>query len=212
MMFLAVWGPSLAGVLLTWWIEGGSAVKRLLSRLTIVQVGWKWWAAAVVLPLALQGGAVVLASFFIDVRVDRLGPGTWSQVTYFLTIGLLSSPFGEEIGWRGFALPRLLERMSALSAALVIWIVWAVWHLPAFIVPGVAKAVLPEGLTLTAFACFALPAIVLVTWVYLNGRRSLLLAVLFHFAIVLQQSALGGENIAGLVWSGVACFALAAAA
>ncbi len=100
--------------------------------------------------------------------------------------------------------------MRALTAAVVLGGVWTAWHLPAFLLPGVAEVIFPPSLTLLPFACFAIPATVLINWLYINSR-SLLLAVLFHFGLVLQLSSLESNRATSLVWMGVICFAVAAA-
>lgn len=81
----------------------------------------------------------------------------------------------EELGWRGFALPNLLDRFSALGASLVIGGVWAVWHLPAFAISGTGFR---ESFVAFLAATFAVS--VIFTWLYLNANRSVLLAMIFH--------------------------------
>jgi membrane protease YdiL (CAAX protease family) len=86
---------------------------------------------------------------------------------------------GEEIGWRGYALPKLLQSHSAVAANLILGILWGGWHLPTFFVPGAPQA----GIPFVAFLLFTTGASVLFTWLYLHTRGSLLLATLFHGAI-----------------------------
>jgi membrane protease YdiL (CAAX protease family) len=124
--------------------------------------------------------------------------------------GFLFSPLGEEIGWRGFALPRLTKHMSALSAALLTGVIWIVWHAPVFLVPPLERAIFPPGLSYLAFACMALPVSVLISWVYLNGR-SLLLPVFFHFLVLFQVTSIQKDAPLALVWASISLFAAAAA-
>jgi membrane protease YdiL (CAAX protease family) len=86
---------------------------------------------------------------------------------------------GEEVGWRGFALPRLLERQSALQASLVLGLLWGLWHLPTFFIPGTPQA----GIPIPAHLVYVIALSVLFTWMYLHTRGSLLLATLFHGAV-----------------------------
>jgi membrane protease YdiL (CAAX protease family) len=92
-------------------------------------------------------------------------------------------PLPEEIGWRGFALDRLQERMTALSASLALGSVWAVWHVPLFFVPGSFQESLNLGSSRSVILLVSLiPLSVLMTWVYNNTDRSTLSAVLIHYS------------------------------
>jgi membrane protease YdiL (CAAX protease family) len=94
---------------------------------------------------------------------------------------LLAIPFllfdaianGEEIGWRGYVLPRLQAKYSALAASLIVGVIWGFWHLPKFL----------SHWDTTAFVLFMIGTTakaVLYTWLYNNTRGSLLLTILFH--------------------------------
>jgi membrane protease YdiL (CAAX protease family) len=94
-----------------------------------------------------------------------------------ISLVLDPGPLGEELGWRGFALPRLLHNCSALIASVIVGLIWGLWHLPAFFING-----LPQNqFSLPAFlvACVALS--VLMTWVYQHTQGSILFAVLIHW-------------------------------
>jgi membrane protease YdiL (CAAX protease family) len=86
---------------------------------------------------------------------------------------------GEEIGWRGFALPRLQALQSALGASLVLGVIWGLWHAPKFFLAGQGASALPFFLF---FLISIMAQTILMTWVYNNTGGSLLLAVLFHFS------------------------------
>lgn len=86
----------------------------------------------------------------------------------------------EEIGWRGYALPRLQSRMAALSSSLIIGVIWALWHVPSFfLLPGADQAALPFLWYIPSVLAIA----VVFTWLYNNTRGSLLLATLLHTSI-----------------------------
>jgi membrane protease YdiL (CAAX protease family) len=82
---------------------------------------------------------------------------------------------GEEVGWRGYVLPRLQAKYSALSASLIVGLIWSVWHLPNFFGTG-----LSGERSFLWFTLAHLALAVLYTWLYNNTRGSLLLVVLFH--------------------------------
>jgi uncharacterized protein len=209
LLFLALWAPGISGLLLTFRENGVSGIGALVSRLLIVRVGWRWWGAAVLLPLGLQVAALLLAGQLSEVSFARFGPANWTAAVYFFVVGLLFSPLGEEIGWRGYALPRLTRHMSPLSAALLTGSVWIVWHLPAFFVPALERAIFPPGLSFLAFASLAIPVTVLITWTYVNGR-SLLLPVLFHFLVLFQLTSIQKDAPFVLVWTSITLFAVTA--
>jgi membrane protease YdiL (CAAX protease family) len=121
---------------------------------------------------------------------------------------------GEELGWRGYALPKLLAERSVLAASLILGALWGAWHLPTFFVPGAPQ----YGLPFSAFVLLTMAYSVLFTWVYLHTRGSVLIAALLHGAINLSQGFfLGGVDPARVYWLlaavyGVAALALVAAA
>jgi len=82
---------------------------------------------------------------------------------------------GEEIGWRGYALPWLQQRYSALTASLILGVVWGFWHYPGSLI-GVA---VPSGMPFSAFMLWVVLATILMTWVY-NHTQSILLAIIMH--------------------------------
>jgi membrane protease YdiL (CAAX protease family) len=104
---------------------------------------------------------------------------------------------GEELGWRGYALPRLLAERSVLAASLILGVLWGAWHLPTFFVPGAPQ----YGLPFSAFVLLTMAYSVLIGWVYVHARGSVLIASLLHGAINLSQSFfLGGVDPAKEYW------------
>ena len=115
---------------------------------------------------------------------------------------------GEELGWRGYSLPKLLTGRSALSASLILGVLWGAWHLPTFFVPGAPQ----YGLPFSAFVLLTIAYSVVFTWVYLHTRGSVLIATLLHGAINLSQGILGGIDPAREYWLLVAVYGVAALA
>jgi membrane protease YdiL (CAAX protease family) len=108
-------------------------------------------------------GALGLIEFLPDLGIGAL-------LFWFLTFG-----FGEETGWRGYALPRLQQGRSPLSATLILWVFWALWHLPLFFYLYDATSVLGLLLGLLAGA-------VTLTWLYNSTGGSILLVAVWHGA------------------------------
>jgi uncharacterized protein len=178
LFYVAVYAPSLSALIVTAYTGGVSGLRELLSRLLRWRVGLRWYLTVFFgVPLLLLGSAALGAWFSGELL--KFGPSHWKLALYPMLISLLTDPgpLGEELGWRGFALPRLLERRSALSASLILGLVWGHWHLPAFFISG-----LPQSrFSLPAFLVSVMALSVLMTWVFQNTQGSVLLAVLIHW-------------------------------
>jgi membrane protease YdiL (CAAX protease family) len=205
--FPAVFGPAVAAIIVVAVADGRAGLRDLLGRMARWRVGARWYAVALGLPavlaLAALGLHVVLGS---QPSVEFGGLSVLSFVVFVLIVG-------EELGWRGYALPRLLIGRSGLSASLILGTLWGAWHLPTFFVPGAPQ----YGLPFSAFVLLTMAYSVLFTWVYLRTRGSVLVATLLHGAINLSQGLfLGGVDPARVYWLlaavyGVAALALVAA-
>jgi CAAX protease family protein len=101
------------------------------------------------------------------------------------------------LGWRGYALPRLLVGRSALSASLILGLLWVVWHLPTFFVPGTPQ----YGPPFPAFVLLTVAYSVVIGCVFVHARGSVLMVSLLHGAINLSQGFfLGGVDPARTYW------------
>src|SRR5262249_40361049 len=87
-----------------------------------------------------------------------------------------TGPLGEEFGWRGFALPRLLHRRSPLSAALILGVIWWAWHLPTFFIQTLSQS----QLSIPLFLVNSIALSILMTGLYIRTRGDLLLMILVH--------------------------------
>jgi len=113
----------------------------------------------------------------------------------FLSNVFVGGPIAEELGWRGFALPRLQARIGALAAGLVLGAAWGLWHLPFFLFGEGASVVGDTPFVWYVLLVTAWPA--LMTWVYNNARESVLLMVLFHAGINTTMGRLGLAGASG---------------
>ncbi len=104
----------------------------------------------------------------------------WERLLSLLPATLVTDtgPLGEEFGWRGFALPRLLQRRPPLAAALILGAIWWAWHLPTFFIPTLSQ----HQLSIPFFLVNSLALSVIMTWLYLRTRGDLLLMILVHVA------------------------------
>ncbi len=171
-------GPMVTALIVTALVGGKDGLKALLRRQVQWRVSIGWYAVAIGLPIALE-----LVTVALNVAMGAHAP-TWDVMRPWPTIlgmtalyMVFSGPLGEELGWRGFALPRLLERFAAhpygaLIASLILGVIHAAWHLPMFLV---GEMDVPSILGTIIGA-------VLVTWLVQHTQGSVLLAVLFHAA------------------------------
>jgi membrane protease YdiL (CAAX protease family) len=117
-----------------------------------------------------------------SVAIFPFGPADtplWQKLLIlFLVFTLGFDGLGEELGWRGFALPRLLERYSWIFSSLTLGVWWAVWHFPYALTRGTFLSEIP----LHWFFINLLALSVIYTWIFINTSGSLLLALLFHAA------------------------------
>jgi hypothetical protein len=174
LFILAVWAPNLAALIVSAAVGGGAGVLSLLQRLIRFRVGLLWYLLALLL-LPAAGLLFRLATG----QPIILTPSTWSGLVAMLGILVITGTLGEELGWRGFALPRLLRRFSPIVASLLLGAVWGIWHLPSFFVSGLPQA----GLQIPVFLLGALSLSVFATWILLHARGSVFLSVLLHFSI-----------------------------
>jgi uncharacterized protein len=177
---LGVFTPGLLALILTAWQRRRPGLAELTSRLFRVDVSVRWYVFAVTYMAAAK---LITALVFRGLYGDwpAFGSEPWfliAAATVFST--LIGGQAGEEIGWRGYALPRLASRFGLRSASLLIGVVWALWHLPLFFW-------FPEAGTYgQSFPTYALGVIaisVAITWLYAHTNGSLFLAMLLHSAI-----------------------------
>jgi uncharacterized protein len=178
-------GPTLAAFIMTATTEGRAGVRRLLGRLVLWRVGLRWYLFALVgVPLIMLVGVMV---YSMDLpNLGALGGPSYllSYLATFALVVVLGGPLFEEIGWRGFALPRMEPLHGPLLASLILGVLWALWHLPEFLVPSWAASSGGGGmLGITMFAITAVMFNIVITWVFNNTRASLLLAILVHASI-----------------------------
>lgn len=171
-------GPAVSAILISILVGGRPAVRALLGQIGKWRVHWKWYAAA-----ALVFPALLLAS----AGIYSLVPGALPLPTVEVTAGSLAvimvvmtiSVMGEEIGWRGFALPRMQQRWTAFTSSLILGTIWTIWHLPFWMVLGELET-FGWGYWLMSWA-FITAGAIYITWFMNNTGNSLLMVILFHW-------------------------------
>lgn len=168
-------GPFLAAVITAAIVGGRAGLRSYFRRLFRWRVGFGWYALAVLGPVV---GLALLA--YLNVLLGAAAPSAaqlagWSLIGT-ATLAFVVNPLGgawEEPGWRGYALPSMLQRQSALVASAGLGIVWTLWHVPLFVVDIIPWQDAP--------AVFALTFVF--TAMYLRTAGSVLIALLLHAAI-----------------------------
>jgi uncharacterized protein len=166
-------GPFFAAVVVLALIGGKAAVMILVRRMVRWRVAPLWYAAALLLPVAIALGATGLNVLLGARPPSSAELGAWPILipTYFLLL-LIPGIGGtwEEPGWRGYALPKLQVGRSALVASLIVGVVWAFWHLPLMV-----ATVIPWS----DIAYVSVQSVVY-AWLFNNTEGSVLLVMLFH--------------------------------
>jgi uncharacterized protein len=171
--YFAGYGPSLAGLVLTWRFEGRDGLLRLLARAIPSRAGFPWYLAVIAGYSAVPLFAGWLAGYDTFTALP-----TWDRLLILLAVSVVADtgPIGEEFGWRGFALPRMLERRTPLTASLILGAIWAFWHIPTFFMPSFPQNHLPFPLFVVSTTAIC----VIQTWLYLRTGGDLFLMILVH--------------------------------
>jgi uncharacterized protein len=177
-------GPTVASLVATALCLGGPGVVQLLKRLVLWRVNIFWYVFALVLtPLLFVVGTMVLPGAIAAFAPVPAAAIAQAPLTFVL-VWFIGGPLLEEIGWRGFALPRLQRRLNPTVASLILGLLWAVWHFPLYFLPAFAEQ--NGGLSFTSLALYTVSVLAMTfvfTWVFNRTRGSLLIAVLLHTAI-----------------------------
>ena len=177
-------GPSVAGLLLTGLLSGRAGFRELLSRLLRWQVGARWYAVAF-LTAPILAAAVLFA---LSVSSPIFTTDAKASLVLSSVVAGLIGGFFEELGWTGFAIPRMRLRYGVLATGLVVGVLWGTWHLLQILwVGGTYSGGLPLFLFLTLYFFSGVAQLtafrVLMVWVY-DRTGSLLVAMLMHTSLI----------------------------
>lgn len=179
---LGLFGPAAAALIVATVIGGKAGVRELLLRTVRWRVGVRWYAIALVLPAGLALAA--LAVYVVAGRPSALPFGRLSILDLIVFVLVV----GEELGWRGYAFPKLTEKFSPRTASLILGVLWGVWHLPTFVIASMPQ----YGRPFVAFLIMTMSYSVLLGWAFRHTNGSVLIATLFHGAINLFQGLFVG--------------------
>ncbi|EDX73565.1 CAAX amino terminal protease family [Coleofasciculus chthonoplastes PCC 7420] len=173
-IFYAI-GPALAAVIVAQVAYGKTGVKELDKGLIKWRVGLVWYIVVLLGPVVLLITAQVVTKLLrlpVTIAVPQ------SNLSFFAFVINFLATTCEEIGWRGFALPRLQKQYNALTATLIVGMLWGLWHLPLIFLVGQPMSEFP----FLWFIIIVTNAFIY-TWIYNSTKGSILLVALFHGAL-----------------------------
>lgn len=187
--YLGSFGPMIAAFIVKYIYEGRQGVKDLLKRMVQWKVNLVWYAAVLVVPVLLVIAAGYADKLINQQSFSKKGFSTNDEFPQFGPLGYFLFNFftfgiGEETGWRGYALPALQKKYSALTATLILAVGWACWHIPTFIYRPLYSQMDVAGIA--GFFISMLMGAVVLTWLYNSTKGSLLIVAIFHAIIELM--------------------------
>lgn len=214
-------GPSISGVLLTALVGGRMGLRDYWSRLRRWRVGIGWYAMALLAaPLLMTVIYLVLSPISPEFLPGVLAAGDKvSHLLMGLVTGIMAGLF-EELGWTGFATPRLRQRYGVLQTGLLVGLPWAVWHILPALWLGFGSGTLSGALSVASYLMdpflFLVGFRVLMVWVYDRTGGSLLMGMLMHMSLTSSARIITPVGIVGLplmlfgiIWAAVVWVAVA---
>ena len=180
-IFATIWTPTIFAFVLALALDGAAGWRDLFSRVFRWRIKWRWYLVSTLGTASLALGARFVHAYMNHSALPHLFDfASWPSLTWYGVKMLVvdPGPIGEDPGWRGYALPRMLQRFNPTVASVLLGAVWAVWHLPAFLFSGMPQSTLSLGWFLLAITSLT----VLMSWVAINTGGAVIPAVLMHWA------------------------------
>jgi membrane protease YdiL (CAAX protease family) len=217
---MLIWlaGPSVTGLLLTGLADGRAGWRDLLTRMARWRVGARWYAVALLTAPLLYGAVLLALSLFSpEFLPGILTTGDKTGLLLFgIMWGLIGGGFLEELGWTGFAVPRLRRRYGVLTTGLIVGVLWGAVHFSViFWMSGSTIGAIPPAffLTIRGFDLLVGSLVayrVLMVWVYDRTGGSLFVAMLMHATLTASMLILGPVALSGAPFL-TYCMAISAA-
>ncbi len=200
--FVALVGPAVAAFLMTAGTSGRTGVRGLLQRMGRWRFPLRWWAVTLS-PVAFLGVGLLVQAVLGNLPAF----GDFGRYTGLPDVGVIGviflaivvNGFGEETGWRGFAVPTLLQRFGPLGAALVVFPVWALWHLPYFFLLESYQSF--NLFTLIGFLVGLAYGSIVLTWLYLGTGGSILAVAIWHGLFNMATATDGATDVIAAIVS-----------
>jgi uncharacterized protein len=179
LFLLGGFGPSLAAVILVGVTRGRAGLRTWLTCCLQWRGRRGWMTLAFLSPLAVLALAAAVHMVLGGVLPPSPAIGHIDMlIANFFLVFLVGGPLGEELGWRGYVLPAMQDRLGWRSASLVLGGIWGVWHLPLFFITGSAQN---QG-SIAAFFILIVATSVFYTWLFQRSEGSVWPALLLHTA------------------------------
>ena len=184
-------GPFLAAIAVTAWHSGRPGVRQLMRQFRRWRVQPVWYATAFLGP-ALLG----LLSLIGAVVFGGTAPEHWFSLPRpALLAGWLVGPWGEELGWRGYAQPTLQKRTGALAASFVVGLLWSLWHYWPIATPAGGSLIELVKAPFATWLVYELANSVMMAWLYNSTGGSLPIAWAAHVGLSLGQNLVNAHPI-----------------
>lgn len=169
---LTVFLPSIVALIITAIANGKKGLYELFVKQTVKKIGFKWFLISLIgFPVLASLAMLTSLGFDIsrfDLRTTQLLP----QIVIIVLIAI-----GEEYGWRGFLLPRLMDKFNLLYSSIILGLIWGFWHFPAYLIgTGV-----PLRMDFKVFLLWVILGTLFISWIYYY-TRSVLTSILAHIS------------------------------
>lgn len=181
-VMILIYAPTLTGLILTVLYEGWSGLIALFKRGVFFTKPLWWLIAIFIIPVSLF--AFGLFTYITGIESNsfkwNLFIGTFPLIIFSFNIFTDYGPIGEELGWRGYALPRLLQFHSPVMATAILSVFWTLFHLVAFFAPGTNQF----GMSFIWFSLFCFSVCFIMSWLYMNtGGNWIASGLVVHYII-----------------------------
>lgn len=183
-LLIGSWLPNGVGLLITGVADGRAGLSKLFHRVVLWRINLKWYLVAFFLPIILAFLAIGIFALTGQAAPDF---APTNQLLSIVIVCLFTGAMGEELGWRGTALPRLQMRWNPLLSSIILGVLWGLYHLPSFLLSGLPLKNAP----LLPFMLGALAITILVTWTFNHTSGSLIPVFLYHFSFNLILNLTG---------------------
>jgi len=175
-------GPFIAAIICTVYFQGKTGIKALFASVVRWKVPFYWYLLSLVLPIISHWIGLILWSRYTNTVLEL--PSLTAYLSSWLQIAFISSLFfiSEELGWRGYLLPRILGKFSWLKASIIVGIIWGIWHYPLWLTSywATTGSWSQAVLMILGSTIFTIGLSFLLTFIFKNTYGSVLLAMLLH--------------------------------
>ena len=193
-------GPTIAAIIGTSYFEGKTGLKEYVKSLTKFKVKYHWYLLVFLIPISAYALPIIFNLAIGNLSdSDYFNTNLWGLSFATVASSLFFAAIAEEPGWRGYALPKMNERLRPIISGIIIGVIWAFWHL-LFYVSGTRDwATFPQFVfTVTIISC-------IYTWIYMK-TKSIPLMVIFHLMHNLSNTVF--INYHNPIWGGLAYFVM----